>query len=100
MGGGCSHVATEMTAAGDRVFLLQFPNATLYRTVPIPFGQLSRDALRNGIDVQYPPSAAADTARQRIVQLGTRPRWRGHMFRSSTRTVLMVGRRAAVPTAR
>ena len=62
MGWGGSHVATEMTPAGDRVFLLQFPNATLYRAVPIPFGQLSRDSLRNGMDAQYPPSATPHTA--------------------------------------
>lgn len=56
MGWGGTNTDTEMTADGNRVFLLQFASGTLiYRAVPVPYGQLDRVALRAGMDAQYSP---------------------------------------------
>jgi hypothetical protein len=38
---------------------LTFPGKLVYRLVPVPAGQLSRDALRAGMDEQYPAGASA-----------------------------------------
>jgi hypothetical protein len=44
-----------MTPSGNRVFRLQFGGDTfVYRATPVPPGQLSRDALRAGMDARYP----------------------------------------------
>jgi Arylsulfotransferase (ASST) len=58
---GSAQVATgtELTSSGARVFLLQFQGAngirpTIYRFLPVPSGVLTRDALRAGMDAQYP----------------------------------------------
>jgi hypothetical protein len=52
-----------MTPAGARGFLLQFDSSTfLYRTIPVPFGQLDRAALRAGMDAQYSTSGAIHPA--------------------------------------
>ena len=50
---------TENTRAGARLFELSFTSkapaqAITYRGIPIPRGELSRDALRAGMDSQYP----------------------------------------------
>ncbi|MEJ7584790.1 MAG: aryl-sulfate sulfotransferase [Acidimicrobiales bacterium] len=55
--GGNSDIApdiAESTRTGTRVFSLHFPDAFVYRAVPIPFGQLSRQSLRDGMDAQFP----------------------------------------------
>jgi hypothetical protein len=64
MAWGGTQTATEMTPGGIRVFLLQFASGILYRTIPVPVGQLNRAALRAGMDAQYSSSAAAHTATQ------------------------------------
>jgi hypothetical protein len=64
MGWGGTQTATEMTPGGIRVFLLQFASGILYRTIPVPVGQLNRAALRAGMDAQYSSSAATHTATQ------------------------------------
>jgi hypothetical protein len=56
---GGSHVATELTASGTRVFLLQFDSSNLYRALPIPYGRLDRAALRAAMDTQFASSQAA-----------------------------------------
>ena len=54
MSWGGTPVAAELTPAGTRVFSLTFEANFSYRAVPIPFGQLSRSALRAGMDAQHP----------------------------------------------
>jgi hypothetical protein len=55
MSWGLNPVVTEMNPSGSRVFLLQFSSGIFsYRAVPIPYGSLSRSALRAGMDAQYP----------------------------------------------
>jgi len=63
-GGNCCQpnpvtTATELTSGGSRVFLLQFDGANgsvgaQYRFLPVPSGLLTRDALRAGLDAEYP----------------------------------------------
>ncbi len=59
MGWGGSRTLTEMTAAGERVFLLQIDGAGLYRALPTPPGLLTIDALRAGMDAQFGTGADA-----------------------------------------
>ena len=56
MGWGGSRTLTEMTPAGNRVFLLQLQSGTFYRALPTPPGVLSASALRAGMDAQYGPN--------------------------------------------
>jgi hypothetical protein len=52
---GNSNRVTELTPSGSRVFSLTFAsNGYTYRAQPVPYGTLSRDALRAGMDAQYP----------------------------------------------
>lgn len=52
---GSQPLVTELTPAGSRVFGLTFDTGYLsYRAIPVPFGQLSRDALRAGMNAQHP----------------------------------------------
>ena len=54
MSWGGNPLITELTPSGTRVFGLTFNNQFSYRAVPVPFGQLSRQALRAGMDAQFP----------------------------------------------
>ena len=46
---------TELTPAGVRVFRMTFTEPFFtYRAEPVPFGVLSRAALRGGMDAQFP----------------------------------------------
>jgi hypothetical protein len=63
MGWGGTNTATEMTA-GTRPFLLQLGSGFLYRTVPVPPGQLDRATLRAGMDAQYASPGATHTTTQ------------------------------------
>jgi hypothetical protein len=46
---------TELSPTGARVFKLTFDDKLFtYRTQPVPFGTLSRSALRDGMDAQFP----------------------------------------------
>jgi hypothetical protein len=51
--GGTSNIS-ELDSSGNRVFLLQFTDGAVYRVVPVAPGVLNRDALRAGMDAQYP----------------------------------------------
>jgi hypothetical protein len=52
---GDTNIVAEYNDQGQRVFELLLPNGYLsYRTVPVPPGELSRAALRAGMDAQYP----------------------------------------------
>ena len=52
---GQNPFVTELTAAGKRVFRLTFEGQYFsYRVAPVPFGTLSRTALRQGMDAQFP----------------------------------------------
>lgn len=52
---GANPFVTEQTATGGRVFKLSFTQGLFsYRANPVLPGQLSRTALRAGMDVQYP----------------------------------------------
>ena len=53
-GWGGTNAVSELTKTGSRVFLMQFGNNVIYRAVPVPYGVLSRDTLRAGMDAQYP----------------------------------------------
>jgi hypothetical protein len=65
VGWGGTNTATEMTPGGTREFVLQFPSGTyMYRTIPVPIGQLGRAALRAGMDAQYTSSAASHATTQ------------------------------------
>lgn len=52
--GGLINPISEFTAAGVRTFKLNFPGTWSYRAHPIPQGELSRAALRAGMDAQHP----------------------------------------------
>jgi len=70
MGWGGTDTDTEMTSTGTRVFLLQFGDgALIYRSVPVPYGQLDPAALRAGMDSQYSSSGSAHSTTQ--AQSGT-----------------------------
>jgi len=56
MGWGGSQTLTEITPAGNRVFLLQLQTGTFYRALPTPPGVLTASALRSGMDAQYGPN--------------------------------------------
>jgi hypothetical protein len=52
---GSAGVTTEVSPAGDRVFSLTFDDKLFsYRAHPVMPGVLSRDALRDGMDEQFP----------------------------------------------
>jgi hypothetical protein len=55
MSWGQNRYVTELASTGKRVFRLTFA-ATYYsyRAVPVPVGVLSREALRKGMDTQFP----------------------------------------------
>jgi Arylsulfotransferase (ASST) len=53
MGWGGSRTFTEMTPAGERVFLLQTDSGNVYRALPTPPGALTIDELRAGMDTQF-----------------------------------------------
>jgi hypothetical protein len=56
MAWGFTPFVTEMTPSGSRVFLLQFaPGWFTYRATPVPYGQISKAAIRAGMDAM-PPS--------------------------------------------
>lgn len=52
--GPTQHPVSEFTAGGARTFKLSFPGTFSYRAHPVPFGDLSRSDLRNGMDSQHP----------------------------------------------
>ncbi len=55
MGWGSTGLVTEQTATGASAFQLRFPHGWYtYRAVPVLPGQVSIDALRAGMDAQYP----------------------------------------------
>jgi arylsulfotransferase ASST len=55
MSWGSAGLVTELSASGSRVFSLTFDDGLFsYRAHPVLFGTLSRTALRNGMDAQYP----------------------------------------------
>ena len=66
MSWGSAALITELTASGARVFSLTFPNQlSSYRADPVPPGTLSRTALRDGMEAQFPrgfprPNAARE----------------------------------------
>jgi outer membrane protein assembly factor BamB len=60
IGWGGTETGTE-SVGGVRHTTLSFPGRLVYRLVPIPAGQLSRDALRAGMDDQYAAGAVATT---------------------------------------
>jgi len=53
---GANPFVTELTGSGDRIFKLTFTDGGLfsYRANPVLPGQLSRSALRAGMDAQHP----------------------------------------------
>ncbi len=52
---GQNPFVTELTASGKRVFRLTFLDQYFsYRVAPVPFGKLTRVALRQGMDAQFP----------------------------------------------
>ncbi|HEY7107548.1 MAG TPA: aryl-sulfate sulfotransferase [Acidimicrobiia bacterium] len=55
-GWGGTNTVTERTSGGQRVFLMQFVGANVYRATPVLPGVLDRATLRAGMDAQYPPS--------------------------------------------
>jgi len=55
MSWGLSPFVTELTPVGKRVFRVTFLDHYFsYRVAPVPFGTLSRAALRQGMDAQFP----------------------------------------------
>jgi hypothetical protein len=58
---GANPEATELTADGDLVFRINFEGLFTHRAVPIMPGRLSRLALRNGMNAQYPRVSTALT---------------------------------------
>jgi hypothetical protein len=52
---GANPVVSELTPGSERRFGLTFPNGEFsYRAFPVPFGTVSREALRDGMDVMNP----------------------------------------------
>src|SRR5260370_28216783 len=65
MGWGGTNTATEATPGGTREFALEFPSGTfMYRTIPVPIGQMDRAALRAAMDAKYASSAGAHATTQ------------------------------------
>ena len=54
MSWGGTGPVTELTPTGTRVFDIRLNTSFSYRAIPVPFGQLSRQALRAGMDAQHP----------------------------------------------
>jgi Arylsulfotransferase (ASST) len=55
IGWGGTNVISEMAPNGSEVFLFKFTEGTsVYRSIPVPPGVLSRAALRAGMNAQYP----------------------------------------------
>ena len=55
MSWGSTGVITELSPSGARIFKLTFDDGLFsYRSHPVPFGRLSRTALRAGMDAQFP----------------------------------------------
>ena len=52
--GNTEHPVSEFDAGGNQTFKLLFPGDFSYRVNPVPFGDLSRADLRNGMDAQHP----------------------------------------------
>jgi hypothetical protein len=58
MAWGSAGIITELSPSGSRVFDLTWDDSLFsYRSHPVPFGQLSRTALRAGMDAQFPRSS-------------------------------------------
>ncbi len=54
MSWGENPIVTALNPGGQRLFRLTFKGEFSYRANPVPFGVLSRAALRAGMDAQYP----------------------------------------------
>ena len=54
MSWGGTDLVEETTATGERAFALQFPSLISYRAFPVLSGQLTRGALRTGMDSMRP----------------------------------------------
>ena len=54
VGWGGTNIISELTNTGNRVFLIQYVGARVYRATPVAPGVLDRAALRAGMDAQYP----------------------------------------------
>ena len=55
MSWGSTGAITELSPSGARIFKLTFDDGLFsYRSHPVPFGRLSRTALRAGMDAQHP----------------------------------------------
>jgi hypothetical protein len=55
MAWGSDGLVTELSPSGGRVFSLTFDDGLFsYRAYPVPFGTLSRTALRDGMQAQFP----------------------------------------------
>ncbi len=67
IGWGGTDLGTE-SVGGARHFSVTFPGTIVYRLIPVPPGQLSRDALRAGMDAQYAPGGAGVTAQEQPAQ--------------------------------
>jgi arylsulfotransferase ASST/concanavalin A-like lectin/glucanase superfamily protein len=59
---GSNPYVTELTATGVRVFKLSFTGLFSYRANPVLPGQVTRRALREGMNAQYPRSAGGPSA--------------------------------------
>ncbi|HZP84071.1 MAG TPA: arylsulfotransferase family protein [Chthonomonadaceae bacterium] len=61
---GFNPVVTALTPAGERLFRITFPGSYFsYRAAPVLYGTLSREALRAGMDAQYPRTLAGQFPR-------------------------------------
>ena len=57
MAWGSAGIITELSPSGSRIFDLTWDDGLFsYRSHPVPFGMLSRTALRAGMDAQFPRS--------------------------------------------
>jgi hypothetical protein len=52
--GNTEHPVSEFKADGTQTFKLLFPGEFSYRANPVPFGELGRADLRDGMDAQHP----------------------------------------------
>ena len=76
MNWGSAGVITELTSTGTRVFKLTFDDGLFsYRSHPPPSGVLTREALRAGVDAQYPRSYARPKGAQ-VVRLPLVPAYK------------------------
>jgi hypothetical protein len=55
MSWGSNNLVTEFGPDGSRTFSLTFSSSSFsYRAFPVPVGQLTRSAMRAGMDAQFP----------------------------------------------